>query len=215
MQSLQVSINDPIEVELVVDFKDSLLVYPIDDESSIHDSLEFGLDSVSSDGAGHFYISMHHNGQELIECSGIIIDEWSDGYATSDGLADMADEFDQTAMETFKALEEWNDFVSEDEDEFSDSPCSIYIDRLFVSPEYRGNGIASFILKCIPILFQRKYGYNVRYACVLLKPDGQNLMSEEKMKCIMAKTVENVGFVRISANSDSIIYAKQYHNSTR
>lgn len=159
------------------------------------------------DPASPFYITLSYVDEDVLVCRGIFVDESA---LQGDTLAEVADAFIADAGVAFSALEQSKDYMEPElENEAVINPGCIYIDRLFVSPKYRGQGISKALLNNLPEIFLHKYSFNLRYACIIIRPDAQDDIPDEEMVRIMKKTIVQNGFTDIS-DSKNAIYMKQY-----
>lgn len=208
-----IDVEKPIYVNMFLGMRDEMVLYPDQNVAgdTFRDALQCGIkNSLDLDGASWFELSMQcRNDSNIVECSGILCDEGSDDYESYGSLADLADVYDNSAMEAFTALENWSGYISADMDDCL-NPCSIYIDRLYVYPDYRRTGIASFIFDNIGNILCHKYKFNLRYVCIIVKPDDPTDMSYNAMYDIMTRTLISVGFTRIPCISGESIFAKRY-----
>lgn len=161
----------------------------------------------ADDPASPFYITLSYVDEDVLVCRGIFVDESA---LQGDTLAEVADAYTADARVAFSAMEQSKDYIEPElEDEAVINPGCIYIGRLFVSPKYRGQGIATSLLNNLPDIFLHKYSFNLRYACIIIRPDAQDEILDNEMIQIMEKTIVKNGFTDIS-DSKNTIYMKQY-----
>jgi hypothetical protein len=90
-------------------------------------------------------------------------------------------------------------------------PGSIYINRMFINPKYRQKNIASLIFSNIAQMFEHQYDISLRYACIIVSQDKQDLMPKEKMEKIMIRTLTKNGF-RKHTKDGQIVYVKSFRS---
>lgn len=161
----------------------------------------------NEDSASPFSITLSYIDDDVLVCQGVFIDE---SILHDETLSDVADEITADAGIAFSALEQSKDYTEpEMEDELLINPGCIYISRLFVSPKYRAQGITKAFLNSLHEIFLHKYAFNLRYACIIIRPDAQDEISENEMISIMKRAIVKNGFTDIS-DIKNTIYMKRY-----
>ena len=132
-------------------------------------------------------------------------------------LARVADMYDEdVAVGAIKVEKSGLLEVELDMDKEMRDLVDIYIEHLFVEPEFRGNGMATFILNNLRNLM--KYHFNVETRCVfaVIQPqipgeDGNchcwKNVDDPAMKEVMVKTLTNCEFEQLEASD---YYVRNY-----
>lgn len=198
--------KDPINICLFVDCKDSLYTYsaaPKDGKCMTNMVITKNLDI---EGVSNFSLKLVQNNEELIELDGIFIDEWEKGSDEFNGdLARMVEPCNKVASEVFFTLQHWKEFVNVTDDNRNLFRCSVFIRRLFVNPNYRNMGVASFTLDHLDEFIYKKYGLNLTYVCTIVPS-----IYETEMRDVIERTLQNAGFTNIPEERPGDVYAKYY-----
>ena len=207
--------DEPIFIKCTVSNKDVMMIYGAEDSPDAEDCSriddELYTEEVEHAGMGTFNITMAYKGDDtIVECNGLVIDEWDDAnFDDGADLAALAYDYDINAYESFYALQKWKMFVPK-KHSYDLYRCCIYIDRLFINPEYRRMGIATFIFNNIQEIFFRKYRMMIAYACIMIASEDSEDAPSSEMREIMADALENAGFVNIPSDDNPDIYAKDF-----
>ena len=112
---------------------------------------------------------------------------------------------EQVASEVFFTLQHWKEFVNVTDDNRNLFRCSVFIRRLFVNPNYRNMGVASFTLDHLDEFIYKKYGLNLTYVCTIVPS-----IYETEMRDVIERTLQNAGFTNIPEERPGDVYAKHY-----
>lgn len=158
-----------------------------------------------------FFIKVLGSDQETLiaEMYGSIYDEQMIELANED-IVDMADAETQDDYNHIYHLAQSEDYLLEDEDFTFEKSWAGLLERLYVYPEYRGKGIAKYLLDNLPAIL--KYTHNINLRCICTYPQPQNPqegwlnIDDEVMKKRMVKVIEENGFTHVGDN----YYTKAY-----
>ena len=129
----------------------------------------------------------------------------------------IADAYDGDVLAGMEAvlnsplMNEFDERISEDK-RFRD-PTDVYIERLYVYPEYRNEGIASMIMENLRNILKVKFNVEPRFIFTVPCPQepGENGCMEntndDKMLKLMIKFIESNGFQKLG---DSNYYGRNF-----